>query len=395
MSNIQEAFDAIKDLENSLKFLIIDQNHMLSNKDGSKKNVIYSNEEKSKVKLENILKNDVTAIDFKNLGIALEEAKKVINECNFKNNYHYTNPEHSIYETDRENEFNRRKNTAISEIDILMENSKVLNKEDLLLKVGICVDIFNNIAKLYMFNAKTDWNLRSVEKCAYNRKTSTCETLAKMIRGDSNFQALIVDHEGEEDSFVVKINKDIVLSWHMVRNNIDKIDSPRLEHIDSKTAQKRFGPILEEQNRKVIEKYIESKKKEMDTSKACFTGGGSYEEKQHVSEEIHEKVIDSKRGAEKDVTKIDQKMKKIQEEIEDEIVNTIDRVEITEDGINMEKEGLKAPTSTWTYLINDSPEQLGIMTITRNPFAAILMGPLIFGMAVWNRFFRYKHLDEE
>jgi hypothetical protein len=92
MSNIQEAFDAIKDLENSLKFLIIDQNHMLSNKDGSKKNVIYSNEEKSKVKLENILKNDVTAIDFKNLGIALEEAKKVINECNFKNNYHLLIP---------------------------------------------------------------------------------------------------------------------------------------------------------------------------------------------------------------------------------------------------------------------------------------------------------------
>ena len=40
----------------------------------------------------------------------------------------------------------------------------------------------------------------------------------------------------------------------------------------------------------------------------------------------------------------------------------------------MEKEGLKAPSSTWTYLIDDSPEQLGIrpMQFALDPFSVIL-----------------------
>ncbi len=41
--------------------------------------------------------------------------------------------------------------------------------------------------------------------------------------------------------------------------------------------------------------------------------------------------------------------------IDDEIVKTFESVEITEDGIDVEKEGLKGPSSTWTYLINDNP----------------------------------------
>lgn len=37
---------------------------------------------------------------------------------------------------------------------------------------------------------------------------------------------------------------------------------------------------------------------------------------------------------------------KLQEQIDDEIVNTFERAEITESGIDMEKEGLKGPSST-------------------------------------------------
>lgn len=53
---------------------------------------------------------------------------------------------------------------------------------------------------------------------------------------------------------------------------------------------------------------------------------------------------------------------KLKESIRDEIIATLERAEITSDGINMEKEGLKAPSSTWTYLIDDSPEQLGMIS---------------------------------
>ena len=41
--------------------------------------------------------------------------------------------------------------------------------------------------------------------------------------------------------------------------------------------------------------------------------------------------------------------------IDSEIVKTFESVEITRDGIDLEKEGLKGPSSTWTYLINDNP----------------------------------------
>jgi len=38
------------------------------------------------------------------------------------------------------------------------------------------------------------------------------------------------------------------------------------------------------------------------------------------------------------------------------------------------KEGLKAPSSTWTYLIDDNPEQLGIipMQLAFDPLSIIL-----------------------
>jgi preprotein translocase subunit SecA len=41
--------------------------------------------------------------------------------------------------------------------------------------------------------------------------------------------------------------------------------------------------------------------------------------------------------------------------IEESVVATFQTVNITAAGIDMEKEGLKGPTSTWTYLINDHP----------------------------------------
>ncbi len=43
------------------------------------------------------------------------------------------------------------------------------------------------------------------------------------------------------------------------------------------------------------------------------------------------------------------------ETINEAIVQTFLSAEITADGIDMEKEGLKGPSSTWTYLINDHP----------------------------------------
>ncbi|XER07782.1 Protein translocase subunit SecA 2 [Sporomusa rhizae] len=43
--------------------------------------------------------------------------------------------------------------------------------------------------------------------------------------------------------------------------------------------------------------------------------------------------------------------------IDSEIVRTFETVAIGKDGIDMLKAGLKGPSTTWTYLINDSPYQ--------------------------------------
>jgi len=37
----------------------------------------------------------------------------------------------------------------------------------------------------------------------------------------------------------------------------------------------------------------------------------------------------------------------------EEIINTFKTVEVTGDGIDLDKEGLKTPTATWTYIVND------------------------------------------
>lgn len=67
-----------------------------------------------------------------------------------------------------------------------------------------------------------------------------------------------------------------------------------------------------------------------------FSAGG-----QNPLDEFHKIVAD--------------RFQKLLRRIDDEIIKTFKSAEITEDGIDMAKEGLVGPTSTWTYLINDNP----------------------------------------
>lgn len=81
---------------------------------------------------------------------------------------------------------------------------------------------------------------------------------------------------------------------------------------------------------------------------------------------------------------------KLYASIEDEIVQILSTADITPDGINMEKEGLKAPSSTWTYLVNDRPEQLGITPIAMSSTAAAVAGPILMLFALYKKFFAKK-----
>ncbi len=69
-----------------------------------------------------------------------------------------------------------------------------------------------------------------------------------------------------------------------------------------------------------------------------------------------------------------QSYEKLLETIEQETTTALAAAEITSNGVDLEKEGLKAPSSTWTYLIDDNPEQLGIipMQLAFDPLSMIL-----------------------
>jgi len=46
---------------------------------------------------------------------------------------------------------------------------------------------------------------------------------------------------------------------------------------------------------------------------------------------------------------------KLQMEIEERCLQTFEQLEVQQNRIDFEKAGIKAPSSTWTYLINDDP----------------------------------------
>ena len=62
--------------------------------------------------------------------------------------------------------------------------------------------------------------------------------------------------------------------------------------------------------------------------------------------------------------------------IDGEIIRTFNVVEINEDGIDMDKEGLKGPSSTWTYLIDDNPDQFSNFQLWFKAVATAISKPL-------------------
>lgn len=82
---------------------------------------------------------------------------------------------------------------------------------------------------------------------------------------------------------------------------------------------------------------------------------------------------------------------KLIETIEQEVASVLLKAEISSDGIDMDKEGLKAPSSTWTYLIDDSAAQLGMvpMQMAFDPISVVAttVSLAFFGI---RRFFHNK-----
>ncbi|MDI6704824.1 MAG: hypothetical protein QME73_00990 [Bacillota bacterium] len=75
------------------------------------------------------------------------------------------------------------------------------------------------------------------------------------------------------------------------------------------------------------------------------------------------------------------------ERIDAEIVGKFNTVEIKEEGIDTDKEGLRVPSSTWTYLINDSPDQFSSLPLLVKAATDAISGPLFTIQSVCRRVF--------
>jgi len=66
--------------------------------------------------------------------------------------------------------------------------------------------------------------------------------------------------------------------------------------------------------------------------------------------------------------------------------------ETTCEGVDLEREGLEAPSSTWTYLVDDGMEQLGFNTLLKDPLSAAMQLPLYMVLLMSERHMKKKRL---
>jgi preprotein translocase subunit SecA len=85
----------------------------------------------------------------------------------------------------------------------------------------------------------------------------------------------------------------------------------------------------------------------------------------------------------------------IDDRIDEAILATLPHVTVGPNGIDLGTAGIKAPSSTWTYLVNDDPFRNQIMMKLVGPgrttiaiYSAVLFGPLLLLWGLIDRFFR-------
>ncbi len=81
----------------------------------------------------------------------------------------------------------------------------------------------------------------------------------------------------------------------------------------------------------------------------------------------------------------------MQTEIEEDILRAFEGAEITEEGIDMEREGMKAPSATWTYLISDSPEQFSNLPFLMKAISNAVKGPLFTISSLSKKLLKHWH----
>ncbi len=75
----------------------------------------------------------------------------------------------------------------------------------------------------------------------------------------------------------------------------------------------------------------------------------------HVREGVHLISMGGRTPHDEFHAQIGKAFRRMHQSTDDAIVATFEKAEVTEDGIDLEAHGLRGPSSTWTYLVTDSP----------------------------------------
>ena len=92
---------------------------------------------------------------------------------------------------------------------------------------------------------------------------------------------------------------------------------------------------------------------------------------------------------------IDSEFLRLEQKIDEAILNTFNSLSISEDGIDLDKHDIRGPSSTWTYLVTDNQFGLWVgllqgSNIGFTSVAAGVYGPLYILLTFLQRFFRKK-----
>ncbi len=105
----------------------------------------------------------------------------------------------------------------------------------------------------------------------------------------------------------------------------------------------------------------------------------------YIKEGIHLVVIGGESPLHKFHAATIEAFNEVLDSIEKDIITTFNRVKITKEGIDLQKEGLKGPSSTWTYLISDSPSQFSRLPFLIKATKNYIKGTLFSLSRLWKR----------
>ncbi len=150
-------------------------------------------------------------------------------------------------------------------------------------------------------------------------------------------------------------------------------------------ARQRFGADVVEQAERVITLH------HID---ACWAEHLAYIA--HLREGIHLVSLGGRDPLHEFCKQIAEQFRTVHPAIEERVAETFAAVEITENGIDLDKAGLRGPSSTWTYLINDQAMSdlqqmlMGPGSMAIGGAAALVAGVFLFGWGLSRWFKKWR-----